>query len=80
MQDQKKIHQYWEAKHKKYQDCDWINEPTLFVKSAIKYFPKTGKILDLGAGQGQDSRFLATQGYTVVSTDVSDYALELWSD
>jgi SAM-dependent methyltransferase len=33
-------------------------------------------VLDLGAGQGQDSRFFAEQGYDVVSTDLEESALE----
>jgi len=68
---------YWATKHKRYQDCDWINKPSFFIKSVIKHFPKTGKALDLGAGQGQDSRYLAKQGYSVVSVDFSGYALKI---
>lgn len=67
----------WDNLHKIYKDTDWIDKPNLFAQDAIKYFPKSGKILDLGAGQGQDSRFFAEQGYEVVSTDIEDSALEL---
>lgn len=68
----------WEDLHQKfYKDADWIDKPNLFAQDAIKYFPKSGKILDLGAGQGQDSRFFAEHGYEVVSTDIEESALEI---
>lgn len=67
----------WSKIHSNYREQDWINKPSLFAEIAIKYFPKSGKVLDLGAGQGQDTRFFAEQGYQVVSTDISDSAIEL---
>ncbi|HEY1835685.1 MAG TPA: class I SAM-dependent methyltransferase [Candidatus Saccharimonadales bacterium] len=70
--------QAWRDLHQKhYRDADWIDKPSLFAQDAIKYFPKSGRVLDLGAGQGQDSRFFAEHGYDVVSTDIEDSALEL---
>ncbi|MBI4099813.1 class I SAM-dependent methyltransferase [Candidatus Microgenomates bacterium] len=69
--------EYWAKKHQKYLSEDWIDRPTLFAKFAVEYLPKTGKILDLGAGQGQDSRFFAKLGYKVTSTDFSDEALRI---
>jgi len=66
----------WADLHTKYNDRDWINKSSLFAETAITYFPEEGKILDLGAGQGQDSRFFAEHGYEVVSTDIEDIALE----
>lgn len=68
---------YWEEKHKKYAKEEWINRPTIFAKFAIKYFPKNGRLLELGAGQGQDSRFFASKGYKVTATDFSSEALGL---
>jgi SAM-dependent methyltransferase len=68
----------WKDLHQKfYKDADWIDKPSLFALDAIKYFPKSGRILELGAGQGQDTRFFAEHGYTVVSTDIEESALEL---
>jgi len=67
----------WEELHKNYQNRDWIDKPSMFAETAVSYFPKNGKILDLGAGQGQDSRFFAEHGYEVTSTDVEDSALKL---
>jgi len=67
----------WKLIHKKYARAEWIQKPTLFAKFAIRYFPPHGAVLDLGAGQGQDSRFFATRGYRVVSTDFSPLAIKI---
>jgi ubiquinone/menaquinone biosynthesis C-methylase UbiE len=68
---------FWDAKHGDYLKTDWINKPSIFVKQVIKYFPNKSKVLELGAGQGQDSRFFATQGFDVLSTDFSKTAIDL---
>lgn len=67
----------WSKLHQNYQDTDWINKPSIFAEFAIKFFSKNGKILDLGAGQGQDSRYFAEKGFEITSTDISDIALEI---
>jgi SAM-dependent methyltransferase len=67
----------WSDVHKNYQTQDWIDKPSIFAETAIQYFPKAGKILELGAGQGQDGRFFAEHGYSVVCTDLEDTALGL---
>lgn len=66
----------WSNLHDNYKTRDWIDKPSLFAETAITYFPAHGRILDLGAGQGQDSRYFAEHGYDVVSTDLEDTALE----
>lgn len=67
----------WSKIHSYYEKQDWINRPSLFAKEVINYFPQSGKVLDLGAGQGQDSRYFAKKGHEVVSTDMSDSALAI---
>lgn len=67
----------WEDIHKNYQQQDWINKPSIFAEQAIEYFPKGGRVLELGAGQAQDGCFFAEQGFTVVSTDLEESALKL---
>jgi SAM-dependent methyltransferase len=67
----------WQEIHSHYKASDWIDKPSLFAEIAISYFPKSAHILELGAGQGQDSRYFAEHGFTVVSTDLEDSALEL---
>lgn len=51
--------------------------PSIFASDVVSYFPRWGTILDLGAGLGRDSRFFATMGYYVVSTDIASSALKL---
>ncbi|KKR20412.1 MAG: hypothetical protein UT48_C0018G0005 [Parcubacteria group bacterium GW2011_GWE2_39_37] len=74
MQD--KIQEFWEKALASYGAKDWIDKPTIFVEQAVQYFPKNGKILELAAGQGQDSRFLAKKNFEVTCTDRSDFGLE----
>jgi SAM-dependent methyltransferase len=66
----------WSNLHEDYKNQDWIDKPSIFAETSMIYFPTKGKILDLGAGQGQDSRFFAEHGYEVVSTDFEETALE----
>jgi len=71
---------YWKKTHEIYSKKSWVNNTTIFAQFAVGYFPKQGKFLDLGAGQGQDSRYFAKLGYDVTSTDISDSALEISKD
>lgn len=66
---------FWTQKHQKYAQQDWIDKPSLFAEAAVSYFPKQGKVLELGAGQGQDSRYFAGLGYEVTCTDNVEEAL-----
>jgi ubiquinone/menaquinone biosynthesis C-methylase UbiE len=68
---------YWQIKHQKYATTKWINKPTIFAKQIIKILPKNTKLIDLGAGQGQDSRFFADNNFQVTSTDLTTKALEI---
>ncbi|MDD5040401.1 MAG: class I SAM-dependent methyltransferase [Patescibacteria group bacterium] len=70
------IIQYWNERHHHDAQTSWIIKPSIFARWALQYFPKTGTIADLGAGQGQDSRFFASRGYHVTMADFSDDALE----
>ena len=67
----------WKDLHSNYQEQEWIDKPSLFAETALQYFPETGKILELGAGHGQDSRFFVKKGYEVISTDIETSSLEL---
>lgn len=67
----------WDEKHLQHANAEWIKKPSLFAQWVVQYFPKEGRVLDLGAGQGQDSRFFAQRGYEVVSTDYSLEGLQL---
>jgi SAM-dependent methyltransferase len=60
----------WKELHSNYKEQNWIEKPSIFAEMAIQYFPKEGKVLELGAGLGQDSFFFAKQGYDVISGDI----------
>lgn len=61
---------YWQKVHIKYSQQDWSKQPNIFAVEVIKYFPKSGKILDLAAGLGQDSKYFSNLGYAVTTTDL----------
>lgn len=67
----------WAYLHERYKQQDWINKPSIFAEQAIQYFPKSGKVLELGAGQAQDGCYFAEAGYGVTATDIEDSALKL---
>jgi len=72
-----RTHKYWQNQHQKYSTANWITKPTIFAQQIIKFFPKNGKIIDLGAGQGQDSHFFTKNNFQVTSTDFCQDALNI---
>ncbi len=67
---------YWEGALKKYGTQNWIDKPTIFIEQVVQFFPRSGRVLELAAGQGQDARYLAKLGFRVLCTDQSDYGLQ----
>lgn len=55
-----------------YQNCScfWGTSPGKYVELLLKYLKK-GTVLDLGAGEGKNSIFIAQQGMTVTAVDCS---------
>ena len=51
-------------------------EANLALTSAARLLPKKGRALDLAAGLGGDSCFLAEQGLTVDAIDISTVAMD----
>lgn len=70
------IKEKWKIVHSNYKTRDWINKPSIFATEVLKYLPENGKLLELGAGHGQDSRYFAENGFSVISTDSGDVGLE----
>lgn len=66
----------WKSFHINYRDQEWVDKPSIFAEEALPYFCKTGRVLDLGAGVGQDSLYFTGKGYEVVSTDIDTTSLE----
>lgn len=60
----------WSNLHKIYSQKDWAKLPSIFATQAIRYFPPSGSLLDLGAGIGQDSIYFAENRYDVTATDL----------
>lgn len=54
--------------------CFWGSEPSKYVKLIPNYI-SSGRALDLGAGEGKNSFYLASLGFKVVAIDVSLYAI-----
>jgi SAM-dependent methyltransferase len=71
---------YWLKKHTKYLSEDWITKPTIFATEIVQYLPKSGKLLELGCGQGQDSKYFTDLCYEVTATDFSQFALDQIKD
>lgn len=67
---------FWDAKHFETAEMAKISKPSVFVKWASSFFPKAAKILELGAGTGQDTHYLLSHGFTVVATDFSKRVLD----
>lgn len=65
----------WDKQHHLYHETDWIDKPSIFAKWVTKYFPNNGSLIDLGGGQGQDSRYFCELGFKVTLVDYSDAAL-----
>ncbi len=67
---------YWNGAHtERYSKSDWAFKPSIFAKEVVNFFPKQGKILDIGTGQGGDADFFQSLGYEVVATDYADEAI-----
>jgi len=60
-----------------YKNQDFVKQATQFASQVVSYFPKNSNVLELGSGTGQDSRYFASLGHNILSTDFSDKALEL---
>ncbi len=67
---------FWDKKHDKYAHEDWVTKPAIFAEQIKKYLPPTGKLLELGCGQGTDAIYFARLGYQVVAIDFSPKSLE----
>ncbi|HUB93145.1 MAG TPA: methyltransferase domain-containing protein [Verrucomicrobiae bacterium] len=70
----------WEELHRLYAQKDWVKKPSLFAVTVKDYLPKSGHILDLGAGLGQDSVYFSELGYQVTATDLNIEQLQKVSD
>lgn len=73
---------YYEAYDDRYrqvhgQDMQWFaDSPSPIVGQMLERMGITGRILEIGCGEGRDAGFLLEQGYDVLATDVSPAAVD----
>lgn len=75
---------YYEAYDDRYrqihsQNLQWFyDDPTPIVSEVIRDFgiDKSGKLLELGCGEGRDAVALLQQGYDLLATDISPAAIQ----
>lgn len=65
----------WDARYEK-SDLARESEPAEFLLSNARYLPARGLALDLAAGEGRNSVFLAERGLDVIALDISRRGLE----
>ncbi len=72
---------FWANKLEKlYAQQNWAGKPSLFAQTAATFMPSAGKLLELGAGVGQDSAYFAGLGYQVTATDFTTTMLDQLND
>ncbi|MGD0208726.1 MAG: methyltransferase domain-containing protein [Verrucomicrobiota bacterium] len=54
--------------------CFWGRQPAKYIRLLVKHLSE-GRILDLGAGEGKNSLFLAERGFHIVAVECSQYAI-----
>ncbi len=58
------------------EDYYWGKDPNELAKKILKYVAPPKKVVDLGAGEGRDSVFLAQQGFDVLAMDIAPAGLD----
>jgi len=67
---------YWKGAIAKYRTKDWSDKPSIFAESLGKYLPKSGDLLELGAGAGNDGEYFSQLGFNVTQADLADFRSE----
>jgi len=65
----------WESEYKSSNENLWEQKPHTFSQDAFSYI-QTGKVLDLGAGEGYDCMYFAKKGFKVTALDISSTAID----
>ena len=55
----------------------WGKAPANVLEKFTTYFPRQGKILDIGCGEGRNSIPLSKKGYEVHGIDISSTAIDI---
>ena len=73
---------YYDAYDERYrqvhgQGLSWFDSgPSAIVGDVLREFQISGKMLELGCGEGRDARFLLERGYDLTATDISPAAID----
>lgn len=73
---QKSTKAYWDKKIKNYLSQEWSQKPSPFAVFVANHVKPKSKILELGAGAGQDGLYFASLGHDVLITDVDSIAFK----
>ena len=71
---------YWQKKLSSYSETQWAKGPNLFAETAEQYFPRHARVLEIGSGVGQDGRWFASNGHSVLQTDLGDFGFFVKED
>ncbi len=63
---------YWDSRILNYLESDWSLVASPFAVETLKFIKPHSRILELGAGAGQDSSFFAKNNHEVVVSDATD--------
>ncbi|RLQ89987.1 class I SAM-dependent methyltransferase [Falsibacillus albus] len=67
--------QFWNEKYAEQEDL-WGLRPEQTLVTYEKLIPENGKILDLGIGEGRNSIYFASKGWSVDGVDIADTAVD----
>lgn len=66
---------FWDSKYLNGEEYEKIDKVSDFVLFSADYFKDKGKVLELGAGTGEDAKFLADKNFRVNASDFSQQAV-----
>jgi SAM-dependent methyltransferase len=73
--------EYWKKRHAEgYAKSSWRNSPSIFAVFAKTFIPANSKLLELGAGVGQDGIWFAEEGMDVTLTELGEAGLQFARD
>jgi SAM-dependent methyltransferase len=72
MSDQR---EYWDTAYADSGSARHERPPSRFGEHALRFFPKTALVLELGCGRGADALRMAQHGHTVLATDFAEPAI-----
>ena len=74
MMNKEELSKYWDAKWSDYTE----QEPNVFAKKLVEMYARSDKkdLLDLGCGDGRDTRYFIKNGFNVSCIDIASKSIE----